>query len=157
MNPTDEWIETKIKNYFINKNGEVKKKLKNGEKKCNLHIMKSTGYLYFSAGRELGKQSVHRIMGEVFLPNPKNLRNIDHIDRNKLNNKLENLRWFSQQDNMLNRDGLLGVGKCSDNSSTKNKWYARAGNFNIGYFDTEKEAKACKFGYLRAKEISLPQ
>jgi len=153
MNPTDEWIETKYKNYFVNRNGEVKRKLKNSEKKCNPCLMKRTGYLYISTGRETGKQYVHRIIGETFLQNPNNLRNIDHIDRNKLNNKLENLRWFSQQDNMLNRDGLLGVGKCSD----KNKWYARAGNYNIGYFDTEEEAKACKYGYLRAKEITLPQ
>jgi hypothetical protein len=154
MNPTDEWIETKFKNYFVNRNGEVMKKLKNGkEEKCNLHLNKKVGYLYFSTGRKTGKQNIHRVMGEVFLPNPHNLRNIDHIDRNKLNNKLENLRWFSQQDNMLNRDGYLGVGKCSD----KNKWYARAGNYSIGFFDTEEEARACKYGFLRAKEIILPQ
>lgn len=148
----NEWFETKYPNYFINKEGQVKKKLKNTEKMCKLCVMKSTGYVYFSAGRKAGKINVHRVMGEVFLPNPNNLRVIDHIDRNKQNNKLDNLRWFSQQDNMLNRDSILNVGLCKKN----NKWYARAGNYNIGYFDTENEAKACKYGYLKAKEISIP-
>jgi len=148
----DEWIETKYPSYYINKEGQVKKKLKTKEVMCKLCLNKKTEYLYFSAGRTAGKINIHRVMGEVFLPNPNNLRNIDHIDRNKQNNKLENLRWFSQQDNMLNRDGLLGVGF----DATKRKWYARAGNYEIGMFNTEQEAKACKYGYLKAKEIILP-
>jgi hypothetical protein len=145
----EEWIETKYKNYFINRDGQIKKKLKNGYKMCNTSLNKKTGYLNFSTGRVTGKVNVHRIMGETFLPNPHNLRNIDHIDRNKCNNKLENLRWFSQQDNMLNRDGIHGVGQCTD----RNKWYAKTGTDIIGYFDTENEARACKYGYLKAKGI----
>jgi len=145
-----EWFETSYSNYFISKDGQVMKRYKGKDIICNLCLGKN-GYLHFSAGRKDGKVNVHRVMGETFLPNPNNLRNIDHIDRNKCNNKLDNLRWFSQQDNMLNRDGLLGVGLCSD----RNRWYARAGNAIIGYFHTEAEAKACKYGYLKAKDIHV--
>ena len=153
MNPiAEEWTETKYPNYFVNKNGEVKKKLKTSEKMCN-PVLGKHGYFTVSIGKSPGKVNIHRLMGETFLPNPTNLRNIDHIDRNKLNNKLENLRWFSQKDNMLNRDGLLNIGKCSD----RDMWYARAGNCVIGRFKTEEEAKACKYGFLKAKEITLPQ
>jgi len=148
----DEWFETKYPNYFISKKGQVKKKLKTKEVMCNFRIG-TNEYIYFSAGRKGGKINLHRLMGEVFLPNPYNLRSVDHIDRNKQNNALENLRWFSQSDNMLNRDGCLGVSFCK----TSNRWLAKAGQIAIGSFNTEAEARACKYGYLKAKDIALPQ
>ena len=38
----------------------------------------------------------HRILVKHFIPNPDDLPEIDHIDRNKVNNSLENLRWVSR-------------------------------------------------------------
>ena len=46
---------------------------------------------------------VHRLMGLTFLENPHNKPQIDHIDRNKSNNKLENLRWVTGCENQANR------------------------------------------------------
>ena len=45
----------------------------------------------------------HRLIAEQFLPNPNNLPEVDHIDRDKLNNSLNNLRWVSRSDNNRNR------------------------------------------------------
>ena len=42
---------------------------------------------------------VHRLVAEAFIPNPDNLPCVDHIDGNKLNNKVENLQWISYSDN----------------------------------------------------------
>jgi len=36
---------------------------------------------------------VHRLVALTFIPNPFNKRIVDHIDRDKLNNHIENLRW----------------------------------------------------------------
>lgn len=44
-------------------------------------------------------ESIHRLMAEAFIENPLNLPQINHIDGNKLNNKLENLEWVTRSQN----------------------------------------------------------
>lgn len=48
---------------------------------------------------------VHRLVAEAFIDNPENLSDVDHIDCNKQNNHVDNLRWYSRADNMA-RNGL---------------------------------------------------
>jgi hypothetical protein len=43
----------------------------------------------------------HRILAEVFIPNPNNLPQINHIDGNPLNNNISNLEWCSALKNNL--------------------------------------------------------
>lgn len=45
---------------------------------------------------------IHRLVAEAFIPNEKNLPQIDHIDANRLNSKSDNLRWCNQSQNNLN-------------------------------------------------------
>ena len=46
--------------------------------------------------------NIHRLLGLHFIPNPENKRCIDHIDRNKQNNDLSNLRWATYSENSIN-------------------------------------------------------
>lgn len=46
------------------------------------------------------KANIHRLVAEAFIPNPNNLSDVDHIDRNKHNNSISNLRWVSRIENM---------------------------------------------------------
>lgn len=45
-------------------------------------------------------RKIHRFVAETFIPNPKNLPTVNHIDGNKRNNFVDNLEWASYQYNM---------------------------------------------------------
>lgn len=42
---------------------------------------------------------VHRLVATHFIDNPENKKIVDHIDHNKLNNNIDNLRWLSHTEN----------------------------------------------------------
>ena len=45
--------------------------------------------------------SVHRLVAEAFIDNPKMYKEVNHIDGNKLNNNVENLEFTTRSENML--------------------------------------------------------
>ena len=49
-----------------------------------------------------GNYHIHRMVAETFIPNPDNKRYVDHIDTNKFNNRVDNLHWVTDSENMLN-------------------------------------------------------
>ncbi len=89
---------------------------------------------------------IHQLVGIMFIPNPTTKPTIDHIDRNKNNNNLYNLRWATRTEQNLNRKinshnqtGITGV--CYDK---KRKSY-RA-QFTINKKTTEKTFSIKKYG-----------
>jgi len=56
---------------------------------------------------KVGKFSIHRLVAQAFIPNPENKLQIDHIDGDKLNNKVDNLRWVTGKENVHNSITLI--------------------------------------------------
>ena len=46
---------------------------------------------------------IHRLVGIAFIANPGNTPQIDHINRVRTDNRLENLRWATAKENCANR------------------------------------------------------
>jgi len=44
--------------------------------------------------------TIHRLMAQVFIPNPNNYPQINHKDENPLNNSIDNLEWCTAKYNM---------------------------------------------------------
>ncbi len=95
----NEWKKIKdFEFYSVNQEGLVR----NDKTNRILKPMISTGgYVFFHLVKEKKKYTkyLHRIVGEAFVENPCNLPQIDHIDGNKRNNAVSNLRWVSVSEN----------------------------------------------------------
>jgi len=61
---------------------------------------------YYSVGLSKGKNktfSVHQLVAKAFIPNPENKNQVNHKDKNGLNNKLCNLEWNTNKENSIHR------------------------------------------------------
>lgn len=139
-------------NYEVNVYGEVRRITTKRMIKC--YTQKPRGgnrkqYMYvrlYNKGK-CKQMYVHRLIAFYFIPNPRMCKCVDHIDRNGLNNRLDNLRWCTPSQNSYNAmmpthnlySGKKGVSKSG------NKWRARIvlnqKEIRIGTFSTIEEAK----------------
>lgn len=60
---------------------------------------------YYAVG---SNDYVHRMVAELFVPNPDNFPEVDHINRNSHDNRAVNLRWVTHAENMQNKKSLTG-------------------------------------------------
>ncbi|MCR9590411.1 NUMOD4 motif-containing HNH endonuclease [Vibrio alginolyticus] len=72
---------------------------------------KRHGYLRLNLSKEGKKKTfpIHRLVAEAFIPNPHGLATVNHKDRNKENNHVDNLEWLSFADNSLHAHGKLNL------------------------------------------------
>ena len=115
-------IKYGINNFFISNDGLVKNIKTNKLRKTNTDV---DGYEKVLIGYKKKRKNfqIHRLLGIAFIENPKNKPVIDHIDRNKKNNNLNNLRWATISENAINRNNTTGnpmYGK-KHNDETKQK------------------------------------
>jgi len=122
-------------NYLIYDDGRIFSKYKN--KFLSQKKSKTGYYLVQLCHNKIHKMFlVHRLVAIHYIPNLNNYPQVDHIDRNKLNNDSSNLRWVNNSMNSLNR----GYFKRNDNkwghtrisyTKSRNTWRYRDRRKNI--------------------------
>lgn len=92
-------VQTSFENVYID--GEDIYRIINGKYHKLSKWIDNTGY-YQVVFRINGKRKyvrIHRLIAETLIPNPKGLKQVNHIDGNKLNNTISNLEWVSNAEN----------------------------------------------------------
>ena len=96
------WVDCVVDNdyqIFTEEPHQIRRKSNKRIVKESIH--KSDGYIRCVLNQKgYGK---HRILGLQFIPNPDNLPEIDHINRIRTDNRLDNLRWIDRAGNMKNK------------------------------------------------------
>lgn len=104
-----EWkILKENENYSINKKGEIKNNIT--KKILSPSINKDSGYYQIDLWKnnKSKKYTLHRLIANNFIPNLEDKPTVDHIDGNRLNNDISNLRWatYSEQNSRFNTFGV---------------------------------------------------
>ena len=101
--------------YYASEEGEIFTTLKQGcrnrydlskrtePRKLNVRYTKhGYGRVYMRRESTNKREDVyiHRIIAELFIPNPNNLPEVNHLDNDRGNNKATNLEWVSKIDNL---------------------------------------------------------
>jgi hypothetical protein len=128
--------------YEINREGEVRT-LRWYGKEGQIKILKRTFQVYWFVTLYNLKHipqpvPVHRLLALAFVPREEGKNYVDHINRDKTDNRIENLRWTTQTDNCINRP---------HRSATPHIYTdGRAGGFQVRIFRSKKQVflKTCR-------------
>ena len=103
--------------YMISSTGRVKS-LKYGKEKILAERKHSNGYLRVSIKRK--DFYIHRLVAQAFIPNPDNKPQIDHINTDRTDNRVENIRWVTRNENMNNPLTLIKSSECRKGEKSSN-------------------------------------
>lgn len=116
----------KDKDYLIYDNGSMFSKKRNRFLSGKINNIGYQVYTLAIFNEQTGKQGkmvyADRLVAEYFIPNPNNFRIVHHVDGNKLNNDVSNLRWVADKQD---REEYLNLIGCSDLAKSKPKYYAK--------------------------------
>ena len=86
-------------NYIITNDGKVYNSQRN---KYLVPVKNAGGYMFVSLsdGQDRKSFTIHRLVALLFIDNPNNYLEVNHIDFDKTNNNVDNLEWISRSDNM---------------------------------------------------------
>lgn len=111
----EEWkdIEDYEGLYQVSSEGRVKS-LKFGKEKILRYTKANKGYAQLTLSKNSIQTTykIHRLVAEAFIPNPDNKPQIDHINTDRTDNRVENLRWVTPKENCNNSITIENYSKC---------------------------------------------
>ena len=90
---------------------------------CQKH---NNGYYMISCGLDKNGKKIqiswHRFIAQIFLPNPNNLPQVNHLDEDKSNNRVDNLEWSTHLDNIRHSSDNWGGNFLIENLKTGERY-----------------------------------
>lgn len=132
---------------------------KSNEWRLKIGTIGTPGYLFINLNHNNKKQAVriHTLVGIYFIPNPNNYTQLNHKDRNKLNNHADNLEWVSGRENSTHsfitrkkKSRYMGVVWLKIKQRWKSVIVINRKAIHLGSYKTEEEAH---LAYLFAMEL----
>ena len=139
MEETEIWKKIAgYENYEVSTFGNVRNIITN-----NLLTLSKKGN-YYSIGltnkNKIRKSfRVHRLLCITFIPNPDNKTEVNHKDKNGLNNNINNLEWNSHQENCIHRS--YGIKNCNNRNIKIHKLNLKTNEIIDTYDSMEDAAK----------------
>ena len=112
----------------------------------------SNGYYYVTLHKNnKGKTfSVHVLVGNAFIGKRENKLTFDHIDRNKKNNRTDNLRFATRTEQNINRKMLS-----TNTSGVENIMITKQGGYLYYQVQVQRNGKGSKRKFLNVKKYNL--
>lgn len=132
-------------NYQVSTHGRIRNSKTGRLLKPGINIH---GYYYVNLCKKNNKKVyyIHYLVAREFIDNHRNKKCVDHIDHNKLNNCIDNLRWSTYSENSMNRvksKNRTSIYKGVSFHKPSKKWLCHIALNNkiihVGLFDTEIE------------------
>jgi len=140
--------------YTIDRDGKI---FSNYTKKYLVISLDALGYavVCLSKDKKQYKKKIHRLIAEHYIPNPENKPEVDHINRDRSDHRIENLRWATTSENAENRSLCITNTLKEQYISPHHQGFRfiikRNGIKHIKRFKTLQEALEYKKNYLDNK------
>jgi hypothetical protein len=142
-------VRNKETKYVLKKN----KRARHGKRESEqyYHVNLNLKGVTSSTGKKKSRDfKISRLVAEAFIDNPENKPYVDHINRDRLDDKASNLRWATPRENAANQGPNKGrkykgvyeqpTTRQQHEFNFMKKYHAVCEGNHLGTFDTEEEA-----------------
>lgn len=149
----EEWRSLGIigfSNYMASNIGRIKNVRANRILKCGMTADDYVRVAIFDDNHVLKFKKVHVLIAFAFIANPENKPTVDHINRNRSDNNISNLRWATFTEQNYNRTETRGLNmgrtivQLTNEGDIVNFWNSAAEAQRASNIDSRRIIEACR-------------